>query len=198
MHASNCDRNECIVGQAKRQETNTIAKAKMPQHYECTFTCAFCSKRKHYGNKCYHKQRLSNKLRSEAQNGGGSAGCKSNGEKGKGESQGRGKGQGQAQRNVRGRVGPVKKDQDKNKDNNQDRSGGNLNPTPGGTNPEPSVGGQNTEPMTRSQTQAQQEQGTKCADEDGEESDVRKRSGFMRMARKLRKKGFHVTCPVEL
>ena len=51
--------------------------------------------------------------------------------------------------------------------------------------------------MTRSQTQAQQEQGTMRANEDGDQSNSRKRSRFMRMARKLQKKGFEVTCPAE-
>ena len=45
--------------------------------------------------------------------------------------------------------------------------------------------------------QAQQEQGTKRANEDGDESNARKRSPFLRIAQKLRKKGFDVTCPVQ-
>ena len=171
------------------QETNTGGKAKMPDHYRCTITCAFCGKRKHYEDECYHKQRLSAKLKSEAQNGGGGGGSKGNGEKGKGKSQGRGKGKGQEQGKGGGRGGPDKKNHDKN----QDRSGGNPNPTPRGTNPEPSGGQQNPGPTTRSQTQAQQEQGAKRGNEDGDESNPRKRSRFMRMARKLRKKGFDVT-----
>ena len=65
----------------------------MPDHYRCTITFAFCRKRKHYGDECYHKQGFSAQLKSEAQNGGGSAGGKSHGGKGKGKSQGRGKGQ---------------------------------------------------------------------------------------------------------
>ena len=43
----------------------------------------------------YHKQRLSAKLKSEAENGGGRSGSKGNGEMGRGKSQGRGKGKGQ-------------------------------------------------------------------------------------------------------
>ena len=43
--------------------------------------------------------------------------------------------------------------------------------------------------------QAQQEQGTKRANEDGNQSNSRKRFGFMPMAGKLQKKGFEVTCP---
>ena len=74
---------------------------------------------------------------------------------------------------------------------------GKPNPTRGGTNPEPSGGQQNTRPTTRSQWQAQQEQGTKRANEDGEESNARKRSRFICMAPKLRKKGCDVTCPAE-
>ena len=63
------------------------------------------------------------------------------------------------------------------------RQGGTLGPL---------VGNQ-----TRHQTQAQQEQGTKLANEDGNQSNARKRSHFMRMARKLQKKGFEMTCPAE-
>ena len=189
VHAPDCDQHECFVVQGKKQETNTRGKAKMPDNYRCTITCAFCGKRKHYEDECYHKQRLSPKLKSEAQNGG--QGGKSNGDKGKGKSKGRGKGQEQGRGGGRG--GLDKKSQDKN----QDRSGGNPNPTRGGTNPEPSGGQQNPGPTTRSQTQAQQEQGAKHGNEDGDESNPRERSRFMRMARKVRKKGFDVTCPAE-
>ena len=49
--------------------------------------------------------------------------------------------------------------------------------------------------MTRSQTQGKQEQGTKRANEDGDQSNAHKPRRFMRMARKLQKKGFEVTCP---
>ena len=52
-------------------------------------------------------------------------------------------------------------------------------------------------PTTSSQTQGQQEQGTTRANGDGDQSNARKRSRFMRMARKLQKKGFEVTCPAE-
>ena len=76
------------------------------------------------------------------------------------------------------------------------QSGGNPNTTPGG-NSEPSGRQRNMGPTTRSQTQAQQEQGTKRANEDGDQSNTRKCSRFMRMARKLQKKGFEVTCPAE-
>ena len=82
------------------------------------------------------------------------------------------------------------------KDNkNQDKNGGNPNPNPGG-NSEP-FGGQSG-PTTRSQTQAQREQGAKREHEGGDDSNAKKRSRFMRMARKLRNKGFEVTCPAEL
>ena len=53
------------VVQGKKQETNTGGKAKLPDHYRCTITCAFCGKRKHYEEECYHKQRLSVKLKIE-------------------------------------------------------------------------------------------------------------------------------------
>ena len=64
MHAPACDQHECFVVRGKKQETNTGGKAKMPDHYRCTITCAFCGKRKHYEDECYHKQRLSAKLTS--------------------------------------------------------------------------------------------------------------------------------------
>ena len=51
--------------------------------------------------------------------------------------------------------------------------------------------------MTRSETGAQQEEETKRANEDGDQSNSRKRSRFMRMARKLQKKGFEVTSPAD-
>ena len=60
----------------------------MPDQYRCTLSCTFCGKRKQDKDECYHKQRLSAKLKTEAQNGDGSAGGKSNGGKGKDMSQG--------------------------------------------------------------------------------------------------------------
>ena len=171
--------------QGKKQETNTGGKAKMPDHYSCTITCAFCGKRKHYEDECYHKQRLSAKLKTEAESGGGGAGGKSQGGKGEGKSQGRGKGQGQAQGKGGGHGGADKKNKDKNNDKNQDRSGGNHNPTLVGPTPEPTGGQQNTGPTTRSQTQAQNEQGTKPANKDGYQSNACKRSHLLRMARKM-------------
>ena len=79
----------------KKQETNTGAKAKMPDHYRCTITSAFCGKRKHYKDECYHKQRLSAKLKGkDPGKGSGKGGGKGNGnDSGKGKSKGRGKGQ---------------------------------------------------------------------------------------------------------
>ena len=65
QHAPNCEQRDCFVVQGKKQETNTGAKAKMPVHYRCTITCAFCGRRKHYEDECYHKQRLSSKLKGE-------------------------------------------------------------------------------------------------------------------------------------
>ena len=54
-----CEQRDCFVVQGKRQETNTGAQPKLLDHYRCTITCAFCGKRKHYEDECYHKQRLS-------------------------------------------------------------------------------------------------------------------------------------------
>ena len=50
QHAPDCDQRDCFVVLGKKQETNTGAKPKMPDHYRCTITCAFSGKsvkRKH-------------------------------------------------------------------------------------------------------------------------------------------------------
>ena len=190
QHAPDCDQRDCFLVQGKKQETNTGAKPKMPDHYRCTITCAFCGKRKHYEDECYHKQRLSAKLKGEDPGKGSGKGCgKGNGnDSGKGKSKGRGKGEDKSQG---GRGGGANCQADKD-NKNQDKTGGNPNPNPGG-NSEPS-GGQSG-PTTRSQTQAQREQGANRAHEGGDDGNDKKRSRFMRMARNLRNKGFEVTCP---
>ena len=66
LHARDCDQHQCFVVQAKKQETNSVGKAKMPHRYRCTLTCPFCGKGNHHEDECYHKQRLSAKLKSEA------------------------------------------------------------------------------------------------------------------------------------
>ena len=58
LHAPDCDRHDCFVVQGKKQETNTGGKAKLPDHYRCTITCALWGKRKHYEDECYQKQRV--------------------------------------------------------------------------------------------------------------------------------------------
>ena len=191
LHAPDCDQRDCFVVQGKKQETNTGGKAKLPEHHMCTITCAFCGKRKYYEDECYHKQRLSGKLKTE--NGSGKGSGKGNADKdgGKGKSKGNGKGEGSKGKGERGGS-----DRKPDKDKNADHSGGNPNTTPGG-NYESSGGQSNTGPTTRPQTQAQHKQGTKRAKEDGDQSNARKRSRFMRMARKLQKKGLEVTCPAE-
>ena len=99
QHAPDCEQRDCFVVQGKKQETNTGAKAKMPDHYRCTMTCAFCGKRKHYEDECYHKQRLSAKLKGEDPGkGSGKGGGKGKGnDSGKGKSKGRGQGQDKSQ-----------------------------------------------------------------------------------------------------
>ena len=191
-HAPDCEQRDCFVVQGKKQETNTGAKAKMPDHYRCTITCAFCGKRKHYQDECYHKQRLSAKLKGEDPGKGPSkGGGKGNGnDSGKGKSKGRGKGQDKSQG---GRGGGANGQPDKD-NQNPDKNGGNPNPNPGG-NSEPS-GGQSG-PTRRSQTQAQREQGAKREHEGGDDGNAKKRSRFMRMARKLRNNGVQVTRPAE-
>ena len=192
LHAPNCDQHDCFVVQGKKQETNTGGKAKLPDHYRCTITCAFCGKRKHYHDECYHKQRLSAKLKTENASGRGGGKGNTNKDNGQGKSKGNGKGQG-----GKGKGGQGGSDRKPDKDKNVNPSRGNPNSTPGG-NPEPSGGQPNTGPTTCSQTQGQQQQGTKRANKDGDQYNARKRSRFMRMARKLQKKGFEVTCPAEV
>ena len=109
---------------------------------------------------------------------------------GKGKSKGNGKGQG-----GKGKDGRGGSDRKPDRDKKGNQSGGNPNTTPRG-NSEPSGGQPNTGPTTRSQTQAQQEQRTKRANEDGDQFNARKRSRFLRIAPKLQKKQFEVTCPV--
>ena len=87
QHAPDCEQRDCFVVQGKQQEKNTGAKARLPNHYRCTITCAFCGKRKHYEDECYHKQRLSAKLKGEDPGKGSGKG----GGKGKGNNSGKGK-----------------------------------------------------------------------------------------------------------
>ena len=191
LHAPDCDQRDCFLVQGKKQATNTSGKARLLDYYRCTITCAFCGKRKHYEDECYLKQRLSAKLKNK--NGSEKSSGKGNAyqDGGKGKSKGRGKCQ------EKGRGGPGVSDEKPDKDKNEDRSGGNPNLTPG-ENSEPSGWQQNPGPTTRSQTQSKQEQGTEGANKDGDQSNARKRSRFMRMARRLQKKGFKVTYPAEL
>ena len=116
QHAPDCEQRDCFVVQGKRQETNTGAKPKLPDHYRGTITCAFCGKSKHYEDECYHKQRLSAKLKGEDPGkGSGKGGGKSNGnDAGKGKSKGRGKGQDKSQG---GRGGGANRQPDKDNKN---------------------------------------------------------------------------------
>ena len=75
-----------------------------------------------------------------------------------------------------------------------DKNGGNPNPNTGG-NSKASRG--QSGPTTRSQMQAQREQGAKREHEGGDDGNAKNRSRFMRIARKLRNNGFEVTCPAE-
>ena len=192
QHAPNCEQRDCFVVQGKKQETNTGAKPRMPDHYRCTITCPFCWKRKHYEDECYHKQRLSAKLKGEDPGKGSrKGGGKGNGNDScKGKSKGRGKGQDKSQG---GRGGGANRQPDKD-NKNQDKNGSNPNPNPSG-NSEPS-GGQSC-PTTRSQTQAQREQGAKREHYGSDDGNAKRRIRFMRMARKLRNKRLEVTCPAK-
>ena len=71
LHTPDCDQRDCFEVQGKKQETNTGGKAKLPDHYRCTITCAFCGKRKLYEDDCYHTQRLSAKIKTENASGKG-------------------------------------------------------------------------------------------------------------------------------
>ena len=93
LHAPDWDQHDCFVVQGKRQEPNTGGKAELPDHYRCTITCAFCG-RKHYEDVCYHKQRLSAKLKTENASGKGGHRVNANKDNGQGKSKGNGKGQG--------------------------------------------------------------------------------------------------------
>ena len=86
------DQRNSFVVQGKKQETNTGGKARLPDHYRCTITCAFCGKRRHDKDDCYHKQRLSAKLKSENRSGKGSGKGNANQDGGEGKSKGPGKG----------------------------------------------------------------------------------------------------------
>ena len=94
QHAPDCEQRDCFVVQGKQQEKNDGAKAKLPDHYRCTITCAFCGKRKHYEDECYYKQRLSAKLKGEDPGKGSGKG----GGKGKGNDSGKGKSKGRGER----------------------------------------------------------------------------------------------------
>ena len=143
LHAPDWDQRDCFVVQGKKQETNTGGKAKLPDHYRCTITCAFCGKRKHYEDECYHKQRLPAKLKTK--NGSGKGSGKGNADKdsGKGKSKGNGKGPG-----GKSKGGQGGSDRKPDKDKNTDQSRGNPNTTPGGS-AEPSGGQSNTGPRRK-------------------------------------------------
>ena len=115
LHAPDCDQHDCFVVQGQKQETNTGGKAKLPDHYRCTITCAFCGKRKHYEDECYHKQRLSAKLKTE--NASGKGGGKGNTNKDNGQAKSKGNGKGKGDKGKGGRGGGARKP-DKNKNAN--------------------------------------------------------------------------------
>ena len=131
QHAPDCEQQDCFVVQGKKQETNTGAKAKMPDHYRCTITCDFCGKRKHYEDECYHKKRLSAKLKGEhpGKSSGKGRGKGKGNDSGKGKSKRRGQGQDKSQSE---RGGGANRQPDKD-DQNPDKNGGNPTLIQGGT-----------------------------------------------------------------
>ena len=126
LHAPDCDQHDCFVVQGKKQETNTGGRAKLPDHYRCTITCAFCGKRKHYEDDCCHKQRLSAKLKTEDASGKGGGKGNAKKDNGQGKSKGNGKGQGGKGKGGRG-GGDPKPDKEKNANPSRE----NPNPTVG-------------------------------------------------------------------
>ena len=195
QHAPDCEQRDCFVVQGKQQEKNTSAKAKLPDHYRCTITCAFCWRRKHYEDECYHKQRLSAKLKGEGPGkGSGKGGGKGKGhDSGKGKLKGRGQGQDKGQG---GRGGGANRQPDKD-NKNTDKNGGNPNPNPGG-NYEPSGGqsGPTTVPHAH-RRRPRKNKGPSGRKKVVMTATLRREAVLMRMARKLRNKGFEVTCPAE-
>ena len=138
QHAHDCEQRDCFVVKGEQQETNTGAKKQLPDHYRCTITCAFCGRRKHYEDECYHKQQ------EETGKGSGKGGGKGKGnDPGKGKS----KGCGQEQDKSQGGQGGGANRQPDEDNKNTDKNGGNPNPNPGG-NSEPS--GEQSGPTTRS------------------------------------------------
>ena len=126
LHAPDCNQHDGFVVQGKKQETNTGGKAKLPDQYRCTITCAFCGKRKHYEDECYHKQRLLVKLKTKNASGRGGGKGNANKDNGQGKSKGNMKGQG-----GKGKGGRGGGDRKPDKDRNANLSGGNPNHTPG-------------------------------------------------------------------
>ena len=94
LHPPDCDQHDCFVIHRRKQETNSGGKGKLPDGYRCTITCAFCGRRKHYEDECYHKQRLSAKLKTENASGKGGGKGNANKDNGPGKSKGKGKDQG--------------------------------------------------------------------------------------------------------
>ena len=184
QHAPDCEQRDCFVVQGKRQETNTGAKPKLPDHCRCTITCAFCGKRKHYEDECYHKEEDPGKGRGKDSDEG------NDNDSGKGKSKGRGEGQDKSQG---GRGGGANRQPDKD-NKNPDKNGGNPNPNPEGNS---ELSGGQSGPTTRSRNQDQREQGAKREHAGGDDGNAKKRSRFMRMDRKLRNKGFGLTCAAE-
>ena len=65
VHAHDSEGHDCFLVKGKKQETNTRKKEKMPEHFRCTVTCAFCGSRKHYEDEFNDKKKLCARLKSE-------------------------------------------------------------------------------------------------------------------------------------
>ena len=90
LHSPDCDQHDCFVVQGRSRRPTLAAR----QGRRTTTGDAFSGKRKHYKDECYHKQRLSAKLKSENASGKGGGKGNANKDNGQGNSKENGKGQG--------------------------------------------------------------------------------------------------------
>ena len=179
VHASDCEGHQCFLVQGKTQKTNTGGTQKMPDHYRCTITCAFCGKRKHYEDECWHKQKLSNRLKEDLKS---KTKGQDKGGRGTGKDKGgRGQGQGNGGR-AEGQGGQGQ--------------GGNTNaPTGNDPNGGKPQSGNPSGPTTRSQTREQERNKKRSAEGDDTQPSPGKTSRLMCMVRKLRKSEVEVKVP---
>ena len=190
-HSPDCPQHNCLIVKGKKQQSNTGTKEKMPDHFRCTVTCSFCGRRKHYEDECYHKKRLSERLKKEVDGGkgGGQAPYPKKDDKKDDKNSGKGKGKGKG------------KGQDKNKGQGDGGSKGGrgptntpptpTTPTPGGSATPSTPSNEPSDVTTRSQAQ---KRGAEDADQP---MSTGKRTRLLRMVRTLKKAGVELTLPAE-